>query len=233
MCEARCATVSQTALPVARRSRLDSLGFSIAGAVLLAIGVFISANWVGTHVRAALLQRAAIGGARYAQAVVAREVQDAWILDSFPADRRAALMTPIDDGLVGDDVVSLKIWNADGRIVYSSNPANIGREYPVTGYQARAWAGESVAHVSDLTASENVNERAMASRLLETYSPVRQADTGQIVAVAELYERVDQLDRDVAAAERHAALLSGATALPVYVVVVMAVRRRADKPAEW
>ncbi len=80
--------------------------------------------------------------------------------------------------VLGRDVVRVKIWTADGRIVYSDDPRLIGRRYPLGGQERAALADHrSRAAVSDLQQPENAFERG-TGKSLEVYRPVRTVVAG-------------------------------------------------------
>jgi two-component system NarL family sensor kinase len=75
--------------------------------------------------------------------------------------------------VIRDPVFRVKLWSAEGRIVYSDEPRLIGLRFPLDAEERRAIAGHEVAAgVSDLSGPENAYERR-AHKLLEVYMPVR------------------------------------------------------------
>jgi signal transduction histidine kinase len=72
-----------------------------------------------------------------------------------------------------DAIARVKIWDSSGRIVYSDEPALIGKRYSL-GAEERAdfRTGRVTAEVSDLAKPENRFERGMG-RLVEVYLPIR------------------------------------------------------------
>lgn len=75
----------------------------------------------------------------------------------------------------------VKLWSSDGRILYSDDRREIGRVFPLTRAQREVLrTGGAQAEVSDLTRDEDVLERRLEPRLLETYTRVR-SDDGQPV----------------------------------------------------
>ena len=75
-----------------------------------------------------------------------------------------------------DPVVRVKIWTADGRILWSDEQRLIGRRFPLSDEETAALrAGRTNAEVSDLSAPENVFERNY-EKLLEVYLPIRGPD---------------------------------------------------------
>ena len=72
--------------------------------------------------------------------------------------------------------------------------------------------------------AENVEERKNYSRLLQIYSPVRLNGTDKIIAVAELYQKVDTLQTDINHAQWHTWLAVGLAMLLIYLALVAFVR---------
>jgi signal transduction histidine kinase len=75
-----------------------------------------------------------------------------------------------------DGIVRVKLWTADGRVVYSDEPRLIGTRYPLGPDELVALRGAGVeAQVSDLARPENRFERSQR-KLLEVYLPIRGPD---------------------------------------------------------
>lgn len=74
--------------------------------------------------------------------------------------------------LANSDIVRVKIWTPDGRILYSDEPRVIGKTFPLKPEERAALeSGRVEAEVSDLDAPENRFERGRGE-LLEVYLPV-------------------------------------------------------------
>ncbi len=102
-------------------------------------------------------------------------------------------------------VVRVKIWSADGMILYSDEPKLVGRTFPAKDDHLRVLRDGGVeAEESNTSAPENIFERN-AGRMLEVYLAVR-LENGQQV-VYEQYERYS----DVSSNSRR---LLGKLALP-------------------
>jgi diguanylate cyclase (GGDEF)-like protein len=103
------------------------------------------------------------------------------------ADRLAALDAALKRNVLGDDVARVKIWNRDGRVVYSDDATLVGRRFATSAELRTALAGSTASEVSTLSRTENVDERHFG-RLLEVYVPLRGAGaTGSVVGAFELY----------------------------------------------
>jgi len=115
-------------------------------------------------------------------------------------DGDAAALAALDDAvrahlLPNSPVERVKLWAADGRIVYSDQEELIGRVYSLADDQIDVLrAGSSSTDVSDLSAHENEFERAEgATRLFEVYTGVH-TDSGENL-LFEAYVRYDVVER--------------------------------------
>ncbi len=89
-------------------------------------------------------------------------------------------------------IARVKVWDRDGRIVYSDNRGAIGHQYPFNdNVRAAIDVGTSRAAISDLDEDENVTEAELAPRLVEVYTPLTLAD-GRRFAF-ELYSSYDRV----------------------------------------
>ncbi|HKV44106.1 MAG TPA: HD-GYP domain-containing protein [bacterium] len=97
--------------------------------------------------------------------------------------------------VIGGDIARVKVWNAEGQIVYSDNPALIGRVFPLaTEDQLRAalTTGRPASDLSVLANPEYARERAYG-RLLEIYAPITLAGGSKPVGAYEVYRQASPL----------------------------------------
>ncbi len=126
--------------------------------------------------------------------------------------------------VLGRQIVTFKVWDQKGGIIYSTNPALIGRVFPMDEDLTAAWQGKVAANISNLQGDENVEERQKYSQLFQIYSPIRLTSTGQIIAVAEFYQKVDALQADINTARWQTWLAVGLTMLLIYLALLGFVR---------
>jgi two-component system, NarL family, sensor kinase len=88
----------------------------------------------------------------------------------------ARLHDLVRDRVMRDGIVRVKLWSADGTIVYSDQTELIGQQFPLGAEERETLQGRSVeAEVSDLSRSENRFERSN-EKLLEVYLPIHASD---------------------------------------------------------
>jgi signal transduction histidine kinase len=142
----------------------------------------------------------------------------------------------LSDGLA----VRVKIWRPDGTIVFSDEPALVGKRFPDEAPElAEVAQGHLEMGVTDLEHEENEFERPIANTLFFTYAPLRTRPDGPIVAVAEIYQDYSFIQDDIdAVVRRVAVIVVGGLAilyallLPIALRASRELRRRNEQLAE-
>ena len=89
--------------------------------------------------------------------------------------------------VIGDSIVRVKLWARDGTILYSDEPALIGRRFGLGEDERELFrTGGAQAELSDLSRPENRYERPQG-KLLEAHTTIRTPDGTQVLF--EIYER--------------------------------------------
>jgi two-component system, NarL family, sensor kinase len=124
-----------------------------------------------------------------ARNVVAPQL-DRSLLDGDPA-AISRLDAVLAGGVMGETIVRVKLWTAQGRIVYSDEHRLIGLSMnPADEVAEVARTGRTRAEMADLAADENQFDRGLGP-LLEVYVPVTMADGTPLVA--ETYQTTSNL----------------------------------------
>ena len=104
---------------------------------------------------------------------------------------KPAAVGAVDDVVVArvlsNSIVRVKIWSADGRVLYSDDPAQIGGRYALDSGQLRLLReGGAKVEVSDLSRPENVLDRGQGE-LIEAYTRIRTPSGTPVLF--EIYQR--------------------------------------------
>ena len=180
--------------------------------------------WLGEQIKAGVIRESASTSALYMNSFIAPNLQELSNSSSLTLWHITVLSRVLAQADLGRQIVTFKVWDHQGRVLYSSNPDLIGRIFPIDEDLAAAWQGNVAANISNLQGAENVDERQKYSRLLQIYSPVRLNGTNQIIAVAELYHKVDALQADINTAQWNTWLAMGLAMLLIYLALVGFVR---------
>ena len=181
--------------------------------------------WLGDQIKAGVIRESAYTSALYMNSFLAPNLQELSSSSSLTPLHISVLSAALAQADLGRQIVTFKVWDYQGRVLYSSNPDLIGKVFPIDEDLAAAWQGNVAANISNLQGAENVDERQKYSQLLQIYSPVRLNGTNQIIAVAELYQKVDALQADILTAQWHTWLAMGLTMLLIYLALVAFVHR--------
>jgi two-component system NarL family sensor kinase len=119
-------------------------------------------------------------------------VESAGLSDGILTSEPAAL-AQLDDlvsaRLLSPTVVRVKLWSRDGRILYSDEPAIIGKKFGLGAEERELFTeGGADAELSDLSAPENAYER-QEGKLLEAHTAIRTPNGTQVLF--ETYQRFD------------------------------------------
>lgn len=199
--------------------------FLLASLLILLTGMVVIGTWVGRQIEIGVANRTAAVTALYVDSFVAPHLQGLAQTDRLDSEHLASLGTLLTRTPLGQRIVAFKVWGADGTILYSTNPALIGRQFPITPALAQAFTGEVRTEISDLTEPENEFERGRWSRLIETYAPVRVKGTSSVVAVSEFYQTADDLELEVRTAGLRSWLVVGTATLAMYLLLAGLVGR--------
>ncbi len=124
-----------------------------------------------------------------------RLVEAAGLSDGIVRGERAAIRR-LDDlvagQVLGDSIVRVKLWTKRGEILYSDEPALIGRRYALGDEELELFqTGGAEAEVSNLDDPENRFERPQG-KLLEAHTTVRTPDGTQLLF--EIYQRFSSVN---------------------------------------
>jgi len=101
------------------------------------------------------------------------------------------------DSMKTDEIIRIKIFNINGTILYSDEERLIGQTFQDNLELNDALKGSIEVEINrGLNKKENIYERENFSGLMEIYVPIKN-DSGQIQAVIELYQVLDDIDRDI------------------------------------
>jgi signal transduction histidine kinase len=129
-------------------------------------------------------------------------------------DARQDLDDLVQAQVIGGPIVRVKLWTEGGTIVYSDEPALIGRRFSLGDEELELFkTGGAQAELSDLSSPENRFERQQG-KLLEAHTTIRTPDGTQLLF--EIYERYSSVS-----ASSHRLLIAMAPPLLGGLVVLM------------
>lgn len=198
------------------------------GGVILLAGMLIVGTWVAREIESGVVRRAGMVTALYVDSFVSPLLQSLAGRESLREIDRDDLDNLLAATPLGKQIVVMKVWAPGGRVIYSNNRGLIGRRFPAKPMLAAAFAGLPHSHITGLEDAEHEAERRLWPRLIETYVPVRRTGSDTVIAVAEFYQRSDDLLEQVGDSRLRSWLMVGSATLVMSLLLAALVRRASD-----
>ncbi|GAW30520.1 HD-GYP domain-containing protein [Carboxydocella sp. JDF658] len=127
-----------------------------------------------------------------------------------------------------EDMKLVKIWNAQGLIIYSNKTDLIGQRFPMESDLKTALAGKTVAEIASMEKPENqIDELDPSRRYIEVYVPIRDKASGQTLGVFEVYREADNIYEYIANGQKFGRFFIGISFLVLYLSLYQIVKRAA------
>jgi signal transduction histidine kinase len=173
--------------PARRAPRIDAAVARFMLGSLAAIAVIVVGGFFA--LRSVALDEAE-GDTRDRVRAEGRLVEAAGLRNGIERGDRAAIAR-LDDlvqgSIIGGSIVRVKLWAKDGTVLYSDEPALIGKRFTLGDDELELFrTGGAEAELSDLSSPENRYERPQG-KLLEAHTTIRTPDGTQVLF--EIYER--------------------------------------------
>lgn len=199
--------------------------FMLISLIILILGMLGLGSWVGGQIKSGVINHAGATTALYLDSFVAPLLQELVDSDSISQDTVQSLSNLLSDTSLGQHIVSFKVWDPSGKLLYSTDRETIGKSFPLTRRLLQASNGVVSSEISYLDDQENADLGERYSALLETYSPILLSGTNQVIAVAEFYEALDDLESEIQITQRNSWLVVGSAMLLIYVLLSGFVHR--------
>lgn len=185
---------------VASRPRFGLMRlFAVAGALAIGAVSVVLALLLSHFIESRMLERDAVVSRDFVQSIA--KIQGVAL--SLRAGRpRSAGDDPQFSEFIAHlaampDVLRVNVYGADRRVLWSSRPEMIGRQFDHNDELEEALQGQTVVHAADgpdqPDKAEHMLLGARPSEYVENYVPVLDESGRQVVAVVELYRRPDAL----------------------------------------
>ncbi|MCO7613919.1 histidine kinase [Pseudomonas chlororaphis] len=206
------------------RNLSRSTQFVIAAALILGLTMFFVGKLVSARIERAAVQSAAEAGAHYMEAFLEPYVQEMSRDNRLSPSSVKSLDRLMESRSLKRHIVSIKIWRADGTVVYSTDKSITNRKFPMDEI-AEALKGNVVTDLEDLDQEENEFERKLNVPLYEIYAPLREFHSGKIIAVGEFYEKAQSLEQEISRVRQQVWLVVGAATLAMLMLLFFLVQR--------
>ncbi|MEQ1649166.1 MAG: ATP-binding protein [Hyphomicrobiaceae bacterium] len=199
--------------------------FAVAASLVLLPAMGFAGTWVGKLIEDGAMRRSAAAAALYLENFVEPAVQELATNVRLSEQNMQRLDAVLQDSSLKRRVLSIKLWGANGYILYSSRRELIGQTFEPTPSLRLAWLGQVSAEFDNLRDAENAGERALGMPIVEIYLPLRQRGSDRIIAVAEFYEDAEDLRRELTGAITKSRLMIAGLTLAMLGALFAIVRR--------
>ena len=198
----------------ALRALTLSQRFALTGGAVMTMSMLVIGTWVTSVISDRVVENTAAATALFMDSFVAPLAQELDTADILSIGPTRALEELLTGSAFRQRVVSIKIWKPGGLVAYAGDGDLIGRRYQPSVSLNKAFEGRPMAELDQLDDPESAGEKKLGLPLLEVYSPIRQAWSGRVIAVAEFYEDASALSEALAATRRQSwAMVAGVTGL--------------------
>jgi len=200
---------------------------AVASAFLLGATALLAAMISG-NVAKAIVDRYSAEVALFTDSFVAPRVQELARQSTLLEAKKTELDGLFSPVVIGRPIIAFRIW-VDDQIIYSTNREMIGQRFALSPARARAWQGGVSSELNQLDGDDDAAIRALGVHILEVYAPLRQAGTGQIVALVETFEVATDLTYEVRAAQALVWLIFALSTIGFIALVVVLIKRNASE----
>ena len=219
----------------ARSIRLTQYFAAVSAVVLLVAGVLLA-----EHQRAAVIEQLTAMAERQNVSLTHMFANSVWPRfagfvgragrmspDEIRGDRRtAALKKALGALMAGTDVLKVKIYNLDGKTVYSTDPAQIGTDYSPNPRFLRALRDDFASKLEFRNSFGAMTGPVRDRHVLSSYIPVRRGDKSKpIEGVLEIYSDVTDFRQQISITVwTHAGVIAAALILVFFLLLALVWR---------
>jgi len=164
--------------------------YAVRSAVFVGIMAVVLGIVLSYAIREVSLQTAARTAVLMADEMVLTHVTEQdFAAGELPADSVAELRRMVKRELPGTDIVAMKIWSPDGRLMFSSDVSDsLGVSFARHAALSKALGGELSREIATKADEENENQYARLGSVMEIYSPIKGMSGTAPLGVFEIYQ---------------------------------------------
>lgn len=201
--------------------------FMLGSLVIIILGALGLAYWVGLQIRDGVINRSGATTALYVDSFIAPRLQELGYARALSPENIDSIRQLLSDTSLGRQIVAFKIWDLNGRVIYSSDSRIIDQTFPMHSALIEASRGNVSTRIS-VEDVENAAQIQTNLEILEIYSPVRLTGTNQVIAIAEYYQNATALHSEIDSAQQRSWLVVGLVMTLIYLLLAGFVRGASD-----
>jgi signal transduction histidine kinase len=206
--------------------------FALMACIGAAAGTMALSSFVSAKIEDHVVHNAAAATGLYVNSLDRSYLQELTTKSALSEEQLRALDNVFNETELVRQIASVKIWLADGRIVYSTTRDFIGKTLFVTPKLLQALKGEVAAEFGKLSDEDDAVERSFNVPLLDIYVPIRDKGGDSVIAAAEFFAYAAPLKAELDHVRLESWIAIGGVAL-LQIVLLYGIVRRADKTIDF
>ena len=194
-------------------------------------GMVVLGSFVSAEIEENVVHNAADATALYVNSLHGSHLQELATGSELSEESLRAFDATFRATALDRQLISVKIWRPDGRIVYSTRRYLMGQTFSASPNLLKALKGEVTAQFGSPTDEADVAELALEVPLLEIYVPIRATGDDRIVAVADFFTHAGMLKAGLDTARLHSWIAVGVVAL-LQIILLYGIVSRGNKTIE-
>ena len=201
-----------------------TLNLQVGVFAVLLVGMLVMGTWLSGAIEKRVIHHEGELFALYVDSVLSDHVQSLASGELLSDAGMLALDKLLHGTRLGERIVTFKMWSRDARVLYSTDLTQIGLHSGTKPALAAAFRGEAQLQIVTPNDEERRLQGAQWSKLIEIYAPVRDPRTGSILAISEIHQTTDVLDRAVGTARLQSWMVVIAAATVMYLVLAALIK---------
>lgn len=175
--------------------------FLLTAFAVMLIGMLALGTWVSWQIEKSVSDFKAASAALTVSSFISPHLQELAFRKSLSDRSIGGLDQAMAQSDLRTNILSLRIWREDGMVVYSGNRAQIGMRLAQVRPPHAVWTGAIDVEFEDPSQEEHIDLRDASVAHFKVFAPIRESETGKIIAAVEFHERAEALGAELVASE--------------------------------
>lgn len=175
--------------------------FLLTAFAVVLVGMLALGTWVSWQIEKSVSDFKAASAAVSVSNLVTPHLQELAFRETLSDESTQDLNRAMERPDLRANIVSLRVWRHDGVAVYSSDPSLMGKRLINSPAFHEAWSGTIKVQFED--GSKDAHAQASHPEIprFKVFVPIRESDTGKIIAAVEFHERAEALEAELIVSE--------------------------------
>ncbi|MET0532565.1 MAG: ATP-binding protein [Microvirga sp.] len=175
--------------------------FLLTAFAVMLVGMLALGTWVSWQIEKSVSDFKAASAALTVSSFITPHLQELAFRKTLSEKTISDLDRDMERPDLRTNILSLRVWRRDGVIVYSSAQTLVGERLEQAPASQAVWAGTISVQFEDPSQKAHIDQRDAGHAHFKVFAPIRESETGKIIAAVEFHERAQALEAELVAAE--------------------------------